>query len=275
MRHDSHYVEELTRSNRTVGRTIPIDRIFPNPDQPRTEIGDLTELSDSIAQKGVLEPILVKPDRDAGRWMIIAGERRWRASNLAGLTEVPCIELDLSDREIAEIALIENLQRKDLTIWEVADGLAALAEKFDYTHEDIARKIGKSRTTVTESLTIAGLPEPIREKCRAADITAKSVLLEVARQFDRAAMESFIESISAGNLKRREVRKKARPVRPASSGQEEAAGESVRNSFRYVSAGGGFEVNVKFFDGKDFDDTDVLKALKEAFGDVKARRQAS
>ena len=98
--------------------------------------------------------------------MIIAGERRWRASNLAGLKEVPCIELDLDEQSIAEIALIENLQRKDLTIWEEADGLAALATRYGYTHDQIAKKIGKSRTTITESMTIAGIPENIRGKCR-------------------------------------------------------------------------------------------------------------
>ena len=101
-------------------RLIKLSRI---PNQPRVEIGDLTELSSSIKQKGVLEPLLVKPNRD-GTWMIIAGERRWRAANLAGLREVPCIELDIDEQSIAEIALIENLQRKDLNIWEEADGLA-------------------------------------------------------------------------------------------------------------------------------------------------------
>ena len=94
MRHDFHYVEELSRSHRPVGKIIPIDRIEPNPEQPRHEFGDLTELTESIREKGVLEPLLVKPTGN-GRYMIIAGERRWRASNLAGLAEVPCIELDI------------------------------------------------------------------------------------------------------------------------------------------------------------------------------------
>src|SRR6187399_2297764 len=126
MRHDAHYVEELSQHRPTqVGRMIPVDKLDPNPEQPRVEFGDLTELTASIQEKGVLEPLLVKP-RGPGAWMIIAGERRWRAANLAGLTEVPCIEMDLDEQSIAEIALIENLQRKDLTIWEEADALAAL-----------------------------------------------------------------------------------------------------------------------------------------------------
>ena len=159
MRHDAHYVEELTQPTTThVGRLLPIDKLDPNPDQPRTEIGDLTELTASITEKGVLEPLLVKPTSD-GRWMIIAGERRWRAATAAGLAEVPCIEMDVDDAEVAEIALIENMQRKDLTPWEEADGLRALSERFGYTHEEVARKVGKSRSTVTEALSIAALPE--------------------------------------------------------------------------------------------------------------------
>src|SRR5438046_5946993 len=114
MRHDAHYVEELASQRPTpIGRLISLEQLDPNPEQPRVEIGDLTELTNSVKEKGVLEPLLVKPNRQSGTWMIIAGERRWRAANLAGLKEVPCIELDIDEKAIAEIALIENLQRKD------------------------------------------------------------------------------------------------------------------------------------------------------------------
>src|SRR5437899_5157084 len=168
MRHDAHYVEELTQIGPSnVGRLIPIDKLDPNPDQPRTEIGDLTELTASIREKGVLEPLLVKPTM--GRWMIIAGERRWRSAKDAGLTELPCIEMDVDDRAVAEIALIENMQRKDLTPFEEAEGLMVLVERFGYTHEEVARKIGKSRSSVTEALTIATLPAEVKEQCRRAD----------------------------------------------------------------------------------------------------------
>lgn len=191
MRHDWHYVEELGKAPRQVGRMILLEHIDPNPLQPRTEIGDLSELAASIKDKGVLEPLLVKPlitAQNARRWMIIAGERRWRAARLAGLTEVPCVELDVDEAQIAEIALIENLQRKDLNVWEEADGLAALSQRFGYTHEDVARRIGKSRSTITESLTIAALPADIKEKCRGAKINSKSAILQIARQFDEPAM---------------------------------------------------------------------------------------
>lgn len=279
MRHDSHYVEELTKANRSLGRTIPIEKLTPNPDQPRVEIGDLGELTQSIKEKGVLEPILVKPNKTTGNYMIIAGERRWRASNLAGLKEVPCIELDLDDRAIAEIALIENIQRKDLTIWEVADGLAFLGERFGYTHEEIAKKIGKSRSTVTESLTIAGLPESIREKCFKANIKAKTVLLEIARQFDEKAMHDFLDQIIEKDLNRKEVRKKARPekistgqTRTKAKNQKESESKTETiNNFVYKSKDKTFEIKLNFLDKENFNEIDVLMALKEAFEDVKSK----
>ncbi|MBX7172956.1 MAG: ParB/RepB/Spo0J family partition protein [Pyrinomonadaceae bacterium] len=274
MRHDSHYVEELARSNRSIGKILPIDKIEPNPDQPRTEIGDLTELTNSIKEKGVLEPLLVKPNKD-GTWMIIAGERRWRASNLAGLKEVPCIELDLDENSVAEIALIENLQRKDLTIWEEADGLAALSNRFGYKHEEIAKKIGKSRTTVTECLTIAGIPDSIREKCRVGNITAKSTLLEIARQFDDASMHNFVDNISSQNLTREEIRQTARPqLKPIVEKSEksrlkvkERLDPIITNNFTYQAEDNSFTLNVNF--NKSFEKRDVLRALKEAFESVK------
>lgn len=271
MRHDSHYVEELLHSHRSVGKVIPIDQITPNPEQPRVEFGDLTELTASIQEKGVLEPLLVKP-KGPGAWMIIAGERRWRAANLAGLTEVPCIEMDLDEQSIAEIALIENLQRKDLTIWEEADALAALSRNFGYTQEEIAKKISKSRTTVTELLTVASIPADVRGMCVDMKLTAKTSLLEVARQFDEKEMVSFLERIGAEPSPNREkVRKMARPEKKESSGR--ISSKQVANhadTFSYTSRDGEFELEVRFKKGGSHSRRSVLKALKEAFDDVKS-----
>jgi ParB family chromosome partitioning protein len=208
MRHDRHYVEELSsRSGAPVGRMIALDRLEPNPNQPRIEIGDLTDLIASIREKGVLEPLLVRPSEVGGRFMIISGERRYRAAREAGLRELPCIEMEVDDRAVAEIALIENLQRKDLTPYEEADGLMVLVERFGYTHEEISRKIGKSRSSVTESLTIAGLPADVRELCRRADISSKSLLLQVVRQADKESMETFVKHIHERGMTRDEARK--------------------------------------------------------------------
>jgi ParB family transcriptional regulator, chromosome partitioning protein len=272
MRHDSHYVEELARSNnRSIGKILPIDRIEPNPDQPRVEIGDLTELTSSIKEKGVLEPLLVKPNKETGTWLIIAGERRWRASNLAGLKEVPCIELDIDEQSIAEIALIENLQRKDLTLWEEADGLAALQSRYGYTHDQIAKKIGKSRTTITESMSIAGIPENIREKCAEAKITAKSTLLEVARQFDDKAMSDFVDRIGQQGLKREEIRQENRPKKSTEKKIVEKISDVEKKSFNYAAFDNSFNIEIIF--NRDFERKDILRALKEAFDHVKGQNE--
>ena len=211
MRHDRHYVEELASfRGAAIGRMIPLDRLEPNPQQPRTEIGDLEELVASIREKGVLEPLLVRPSQVGGRFMIISGERRYRAAREAGLHEVPCIEMDVDDRAVAEIALIENLQRKDLTPYEEADGLIALIERFDYTHEDIARKIGKSRSSVTESLKIAELPDEVKTLCQQAGVQSKSMLLQIARQSTPVSMLDFVRKISQQGMTRDEARKAAK-----------------------------------------------------------------
>lgn len=261
MRHDSHYVEQIAAKSRSVGRTIPVTSVFPNPEQPRTEFGDLTELTESIKEKGVLEPLLVSPTED-GRFMIIAGERRWRASQLAGLTEVPCIEMEVDEKGIAEIALIENLQRKDLTVWEEADGLAALKDKFGYTQDEIAQKISKGRTTVTELLTIAGLPGPVREKCREMKISAKAMLLEIARQFDEAAMFEFLDRVAGGGKPGKKASTRTAPAKTLEL-------PANRARFRYSPDGKDFVVEVTFQEPSEHNKRGVLQALKQAFEDVK------
>ena len=242
MRHDSHFVEELDKHRPTqIGRLIAIDKIDPNPEQPRTDIGDLTELTASIREKGILEPLLVKPSRLTGRWMIIAGERRWRAASAAGLSDVPCIEMEVDDRTVAEIALIENMQRKDLTIWEEADGLSSLCERFGYTHEEVARKVGKSRTTVTEVVSIASIPEDVRALCRDAGIAAKSVLLQLVRQPDDESMRRLASQITSQGL----TRDDAREVRRQESGPR-ITPEAKPYTFRYVAPQKEFSLEIKF-----------------------------
>jgi ParB family chromosome partitioning protein len=208
LRHDSHYVELLTSrgAGAPVGRMIPTDKLAPNPLQPRVEIGDLSELVLSIQEKGVLEPLLVRPSDVGGRFMIISGERRYRASLEVGLTELPCIEMDVDDRAVAEISLIENLQRKDLTAFEEADGLMALAKRFGYKHDEIAKKLGKARTSVTETISIASIPADVRDLCRRADISSKSMLLQVVRQPTDEEMREFVYKIGAAGLTRDQAR---------------------------------------------------------------------
>jgi ParB family chromosome partitioning protein len=258
MRHDAHYVEELAQHRPTpVGRLIALEKLDPNPEQPRVEIGDLTELTSSIREKGVLEPLLVKPSRLSGRWMIIAGERRWRAAREAGLREVPCIEMDVDDRAVAEIALIENLQRKDLTAWEEADGLRALCERFGYTHEQVAHKVGKSRSSVTEALSLATLPDAVRERCRRADINTKSLLLQIVRQPDEGAMLHMAEEIASRGM----TRDDARSARRARQTVGRSAQSASPYTYRYASPGKDFKLELRFRRSR-VETQELVEALK-------------
>ncbi len=208
MRHDSHYVESLASySGAAVGRMVPVDQIRPNPEQPRKALGDLRELTESVKQKGVLQPLLVRfvPREDC--YYIISGERRYHASRAAGLREVPCIEKVADDAETLEIALIENMQRKDLTPFEEADGLQRLSTEFEYTHEDMAVKIGRSRSSVTETLSLRNIPEALRKKCTENGINSKSVLLQIARQPTEKKMTEMLQRILQGGLTRDEARR--------------------------------------------------------------------
>ena len=206
MRHDEHYVEALAASAGTpVGRLVPIDLIDPNPNQPRQVMGDLSELIASIGEKGIIEPLVVRQRGD--RFQIVAGERRYQASVQAGLHELPVVVRDVDDTEVIELALIENLQRKDLTPFEEAEALHGLADRCGYTHEDLAKRLGKSRTSITESLALAAMPDVVRNLCRLADISSKSLLLQVVRQSTPEKMTALIEKIaSQGGATRQQLR---------------------------------------------------------------------
>ena len=208
MRHDEHYVDALTSSaGSPIGRMLPIDQIDPNPNQPRQVMGDLSELMSSIAEKGIIEPVIVR--QRGTRFQIIAGERRYQAAIQVGLNEIPVVIREVDDNEIIEVALVENLQRKDLTAFEEAEALQSLADRCRYTHEDMARRLGKSRTAMTESLSLNGMPDEVKNLCRLADIHSKSVLLQIVRQGDPQKMVALIERISSkdGGATREEVRK--------------------------------------------------------------------
>lgn len=210
MRHDSHFVEEIaSERSEAVGRMIDLDRIEPNPHQPRKHFGDLSEMVASIKEKGVLEPILVRAE-EHGKFQIIAGERRYQAAKQAGLRFLPCIEVDVDNRGMLEISLIENLQRKDLTPFEEAAAIQSLCDQFRYTHEEIARKLGKSRTVVTEALSLNRMPEEVKDRCRRADIETKSMLLQVVRQDTLEKMHELIDRITGEGINRDEARRFSR-----------------------------------------------------------------
>ncbi len=166
---------------------LPLNEIVPNRDQPRKTFDEasIEELAQSIKQHGVLQPLLVRPIPSGG-YQLVAGERRWRACRIAGLTKVPVVIKELTDTETMEIAIIENLQREDLNPIEEAEGLQALIDKCGYTQEEVAASVGKSRPAIANSLRLLKLPEEVREMTQKGEISAGHARALLA--FDNEAM---------------------------------------------------------------------------------------
>jgi ParB family chromosome partitioning protein len=262
MRHDEHYVEALTSSaGSPIGRLVKIEELDPNPNQPRQVMGDLSELMASIAEKGIIEPIVVR--QRGGRFQIVAGERRYQAAIQVGLREVPIVIREVDDDEIIEIALIENIQRKDLTPFEESEALQLLATRCSYTHEDMARRLGKSRTSITESLSLNNMPDEVKNLCRLADIVSKSLLLEIVRQGDPQKMVALIEKVSrdGGATTREAVRKEtAKPK----------AGRPKAYVFSYRAPTKAFKLQLRFTKSR-VDRDEVIEALQAIIKELKAQ----
>ncbi len=168
-------MEALFSENETKGsqpQTLRLTEIFPNKEQPRTDFDDeaISALADSIKQHGVLQPLLVRP-MPGGGYQIVAGERRWRASRIAGLSEVPVYIKELDDKQTMQLALVENLQRENLNPVEEALGYRELMETYGYTQEQVAKIVGKSRPAVANSLRILGLDEATLKLVRDGDVS--------------------------------------------------------------------------------------------------------
>jgi ParB family transcriptional regulator, chromosome partitioning protein len=273
MRHDNHFVEELSARHETpVGKMIPLSAIEPDPKQPRTTMGDLADLVHSIRDKGILEPILVRPltgldDLHGGEggslYRIISGERRYRAAQEAGLYEVPAIEMDVTDEEALEIALIENLQRKDLTPFEEAEGYRMLGEAHGYTHEEISEAVGKSRTVVTESLSLLQMPPRVRDTVQALGLTSKSLLLEVLKAGDEEEMIDLLEEVARRGLNRDDLRQRLR--------RGDKGGKSGRRKpyvFRFKAPDRTFSLSLSFRQS-EVDQDDLIRALEQILTDLR------
>src|SRR5438105_341678 len=198
--------------------------------------------------------MLVRPLPD-GRFRIIAGERRFRAAMEAGLAEVPCIELDVPDNEVMEIALIENLHRRDLHPFEEAMGYRALVERHEYTQQQIADSVGKSRVSITEALSLLEIPEDLQERCRRADIDARSVLLEIARLPSREKMEEAVDLVAAGST-REDLRGRKKAVTATGNRKPGAY------SFVYKPKDGPFRLNISFAKSR-VAKTELIAALRD------------
>lgn len=274
MRHDRHFVDELAeRMGEGIGRMIRITAITSNQDQPRSILGHLEDLQSSIDTHGILEPLLVRRI-DGGKYELVSGERRLHAAMAVGLTEVPCIELTVNDRQALEIALIENLQRKDLTAFEEADGYRTLVEKYEYTHQQVSDAVGRSRVTVTECLRLLEIPEPVRDLCRHADITAKGILLEIVRAGDEAAMRELIREIVEERLDRAAIRQRRADLEGggADESSSEDAGRSARKPFmiRFRNPDRSFSLSLSFRTETEPEPRQVIEALKEVIRELES-----
>lgn len=272
MRHDRHFVDELAqRMGEGIGRMVRTTAITANQDQPRSSLGDLDDLQSSIHTHGVLEPLLVRP-LDGGRFSLVSGERRFHAAMAVGLAEVPCIELRVTDQQALEIALIENLQRKDLTAFEEADGYRTLIGKYGYTHEQVAQAVGRSRVTVTETLRLLHIPDSIRDLCRHADITAKGILLEIAKASDLDTMARLIREIVEHRLDRAAIRQRRAQLDHAA--EEGAAHESaqVRKPWmmRFRNPDKTFSLSLSFRTENEPEPRQVIEALREVIREIEA-----
>ena len=185
---------------------ISLDAIIPSPLQPRKEFGpdSLKELADSIREKGILQPLVVRPSSEHGKLELIAGERRWRASRLAGLDEVPVIVKPSEDQSALEWMMVENLQREDLNPLDEARGFAELSQKFRLKQDEIARKVGKSRAAVANSLRLLKLPEKVQEYLLTGDLTVghAKVLLGIGKEdmILKAASRTIKDRLSVRQL---------------------------------------------------------------------------
>lgn len=232
--------------------TLPLREIEPDPGQPRKTFDDetLAELSASIAEHGLLQPIAVRP-KPSGGYLIVAGERRWRASRMAGLTEVPVIVKDVTDEQAMELALVENLQREDLDPVEEAAGIRELMTRCDLTQEQAARKLGKSRSALANSLRLLSLPETVLELLKSGFITighAKVILGLPAPELQEEAAQMIADNQL--NVRQAEAlcKKLAKPAKePVAAPLPSALPVEVEESLKQVL---GSEVNVAYHDGK-------------------------
>ncbi len=210
---------------------VRIGMIEPKADQPRQHFDNeaLSQLADSIAIHGVLQPILVRPSSRAGFYQIIAGERRWRASKLAGLSEVPVIVVDADELQTAQFALIENLQREDLDAWEEGAAYSRLMRDFGLTQEEVSVKLGKSRSAVANSLRLLDLPEDVVELLRSKQLSAGHCRALLGLK-DKEQMFALASRAVVRNLSVREVEaavKAANRTRKEENGPEVDGGVRV------------------------------------------------
>lgn len=251
-----HPIDDFVYEDETRIINLTLDQIIPNPEQPRKFFNEkaLRELSESIKQHGILQPIIVKKNETG--FMIVAGERRFRAAKIAKLSKIPV--LIKSDNPL-EISIIENVQREDLKPLEEAEGLKILIDKFGYTHEGLAKVIGNSRSSITEILSLNRLPEQIKAGCRTSDnIYSKSFLLQIVREGDEEKMFTLWEKVKKGtfSVKRIQEVKNPRKEKNKQKGYE----------YKYIPLEKDFSLTIRF-KISEIDKKDIKHAFEKAVND--------
>lgn len=261
-------VEDISTGNSTT--KVKLLDIEPNREQPRKQFDEdaLAELSDSIAQHGVLQPLLVRPMPDGG-YQLVAGERRWRASRMAGLTEVPVVIRDLTDAQVAELALVENLQRENLNPLEEANGYKELSDKFGYTQEKISEIVGKSRPSIANALRLLNLPSDVQEMVSNGSLSMgharailsleddkmKTDLAKLVIANDLSVRET--ERIARNMVKEAPQKSKAKKRNPYYDEAELALSEVLGRKVKITKSSKKGALEIEFFD-----DADLKKLLK-------------
>lgn len=226
---DALFVDNNTTSTNVL--TLRISEIEPNKGQPRRDFDEaaLADLADSIREHGVIQPLLVRP-MPAGTYQLIAGERRWRAARMAGLSEVPVVIRELDDMETMEIALIENLQREDLNAIEESLGYKALADQYNMTQEQIAKSVGKSRPVIANALRLLNLPQKVIEMVRRDELSVGHARSLLALESKKEIVE-MAERIVKQHLTVRDVERLVNAQKLSKEASEQKAKPLIRDTF--------------------------------------------
>lgn len=264
---DALFVDNETADSGVV--TLRLSEIEPNREQPRKIFTDeaLSELADSIREHGVIQPLLVRP-LASGTYQLVAGERRWRASRMAGLTEVPVVIRDMDEQQAMEIALIENLQREDLNAIEEAAGYRQLMERYGMTQEQVAKRVGKSRPAVANALRLLHLPQPVLEMVEQGQVSPGHARALLAFEDPQQVLE-IAGKVRTGKYSVRDIermsKEKPKPApdasQPAGWGEdpffrelELAMNEELGRKVKIQRSGKGGTLQIQFWDEEDLRD---------------------
>lgn len=214
---------------------LPISQVEPGLNQPRKRFDpqQLDDLTDSVREQGIIQPLTVRR-LSSGYYQIIAGERRWRAAKQAGLSEVPAVIIQADDRKVLELGLIENLQRADLDPMEEAEGYASLMNDYGLTQEEVARRMGKSRPAIANTLRLLSLPETVRTMLMDGSLSAGHARAVLSVEGGENVQTAFAEFIVKNALSVRQAEQRAKTFVPPSPGQEEEAEKHIDPNRIYI-----------------------------------------